>query len=148
MSTFNVLIDFSTEGIRPFESVKGSAVALQSIDYIHSSDGLPMTVGGINDGVLDDMFQENLEDPSALLENISGHALYTTPPCHPMPHSLHPWFQFRCLLWGICIDSHTLPQLRTPITANCIGLSTPFWNDLLLSCISHCIVGSIGNTDI
>ena len=44
------------------ESVEGSALSLQSVDYVHSCDGLPLGVLCVGDGITDDVFQENLEN--------------------------------------------------------------------------------------
>ncbi len=49
------------------EFVEGSALPLQSIDDIHSSDSLPLGVLSVGDSITDDILKENLEDTSGLL---------------------------------------------------------------------------------
>ena len=42
------------------ESVQGASLPLEGIDDIHGSDGLPLGVLGVGDGVTDDILQEHL----------------------------------------------------------------------------------------
>ena len=42
------------------ESVQGTSLSLQSVDNVHSSDGLPLGMLGVGDGVADDILQEHL----------------------------------------------------------------------------------------
>ena len=47
-------------GFLAAESVQGPALPLQSIDYVHGSDGLPLGMLRVGDGVADDILQEHL----------------------------------------------------------------------------------------
>ena len=60
------------------ESVEGSALPLQSIDDIHSSDSLPLGVLSVGDSIADDVLKENLEDTSGLLIDEARDTLDTT----------------------------------------------------------------------
>ena len=42
------------------ESVEGPALSLESIDYVHSGDGLPLGMLGVGDCITDNVFQEHL----------------------------------------------------------------------------------------
>ena len=60
------------------ESVQGAALTLQSIDDVHGSDGLPLSVLGVGDGVTDDVLEEHLQHTSGLLVDKTGDSLHTT----------------------------------------------------------------------
>jgi hypothetical protein len=60
------------------ESVQGAALPLESIDNIHGSDGLPLGVLGVGDGIPDDILQEDLEDSPGLLIDEARDALDTS----------------------------------------------------------------------
>merc|ERR1719433_373887 len=47
------------------KSVESTSLSLQSIDNIHSSDSLPLSMFSIGDSITDDIFQENLKDTSS-----------------------------------------------------------------------------------
>ena len=49
------------------EAVQGAALPLQSIDDVHGSDGLPLGMLGVGDGIPDDVLKEDLEDTTGLL---------------------------------------------------------------------------------
>ena len=49
------------------EAVQGAALPLQSVDDVHGSDGLPLGVLGVGDGIPDDVLKEDLEDTTGLL---------------------------------------------------------------------------------
>ena len=49
------------------ESVEGTALALQSVDDVHGSDGLSLGVLSVGDGITDDVLKEDLEDTTGLL---------------------------------------------------------------------------------
>ena len=49
------------------EAVQGAALPLQSIDDVHGSDGLPLGMLGVGDGIPDDILKEDLEDTTGLL---------------------------------------------------------------------------------
>ena len=57
------------------ESVQGTSLSFESIDYIHSGDSLPLGVLGICDGITDNVLQENLEDTTSLLVDESRDTL-------------------------------------------------------------------------
>ena len=48
------------------ESVKSSALSLESVDNVEGSDGLSLSVLGVGDGVTDDVLEEDLENTSGL----------------------------------------------------------------------------------
>ena len=52
-------------GFLTSESVESSALSFQSIDDIHSGDGLSLGVLGVGDCVSDNIFQENLENSTS-----------------------------------------------------------------------------------
>ena len=60
------------------ESVEGSALTLESIDNIHSSDSLPLGVFGVGDSITDDVLKEDLEDSTGLLIDEARDTLDTT----------------------------------------------------------------------
>ena len=41
-------------------------MTLEGIDNVHSSDGLPLGVFGVGDGITDDVLKEDLEDSTGL----------------------------------------------------------------------------------
>ena len=47
------------------ESVEGAALTFQSVDNVHGSDGLPLGVFGVGDGIPDDVLKEHLEYATA-----------------------------------------------------------------------------------
>ena len=55
-----VVSDLSTE------TVKGTALALESVDNIERGDSLALGVFSVGDGVTDDTFQEGLENTTGL----------------------------------------------------------------------------------
>ena len=59
------------------ESVQGASLALEGVDHIHGSHGLPLGVLGVGDGITDDVLKENLEDTTGLLVNKTRDALHT-----------------------------------------------------------------------
>ena len=44
------------------ETVKGTALSLESVDNIHSGDSLSLGVLSVGNSITNDVFQENLED--------------------------------------------------------------------------------------
>jgi len=60
------------------ESVKGSALSLESVDDVESSDGLSLGVLGVGDGVTDDVLEEDLEDAAGLFVDEAGDSLDAT----------------------------------------------------------------------
>ena len=57
------------------ESVQSTALALKSVDDIHSCHGLPLGVLGVGDGITDDVLEEHLQDTTGLLVDESGDTL-------------------------------------------------------------------------
>ena len=62
---FCVRLVVSTKVGLTSESVEGSALSFQSIDDIHSSDGLSFGMFGVGDSITDDIFEEDLEYSSS-----------------------------------------------------------------------------------
>ena len=65
------------------ESVQGTSLSFESIDYIHGGDSLPLGMLGICDGITDNVLQENLEDTTSLLVDESRDTLHTTTTSQP-----------------------------------------------------------------
>ena len=65
-------------GFLTSESVQSTALPLEGVHYIHGSDGLPLGMLGVGDGVTDDVLQENLEDTTGLLVDEARDTLDTT----------------------------------------------------------------------
>ena len=60
------------------ETVQGASLTLQSVDDVHGSDGLPLGVLGVGDGVTDDVLQEHLEHAAGLLVDQTRDTLDST----------------------------------------------------------------------
>merc|ERR1719284_2039063 len=60
------------------ESVEGTSLTLESIDYVHSCDGLSLSVFGGGDGITDNIFQEYLEDTSGFFVDQARDTLDTS----------------------------------------------------------------------
>ena len=63
------------------ESVQGTALALESVDNIHSCHGLPLGMLSVGDGITDNVLKENLEYTSGLFVDQAADSLYTTTTC-------------------------------------------------------------------
>lgn len=65
--------DTRSNGHRPSrlttETVKGTALALESVDNVEGSDGLALGVLGVGDGITNNTLEEGLEDTTGLLVN-------------------------------------------------------------------------------
>ena len=44
------------------KTIQGPALPLQSVDYVHGSDGLPLGVLSVGHGVADDILKEHLHN--------------------------------------------------------------------------------------
>jgi len=60
------------------ESVQGAALPLEGIDHIHGSDGLPLGMLSVGDGIPDDVLKEHLQDTPGLLVDEARDTLDTT----------------------------------------------------------------------
>jgi len=60
------------------KTVEGAALALKSIDDVHSSDGLAASVLGVGHSITDNVLEENLEDTTGLLVDQTGDTLDST----------------------------------------------------------------------
>ena len=60
------------------ESVQGTSLALEGVDDVHGSDGLPLGVLSVGDSVPDDVLEEYLEDTTGLLVDEARDTLDTT----------------------------------------------------------------------
>ena len=65
------------------ESVESTSLSLESVDDIHGSDGLPLGVLGVGDGISDNVLQEHLQNSTGLLIDESGNTLDSTTSCQP-----------------------------------------------------------------
>ena len=63
------------------EPVEGASLALERVDDVHGSDGLPAGVLGVGDRVTDHVLEEHLEDTAGLLVDEAADALDTTTAC-------------------------------------------------------------------
>ena len=57
-----ILIELSTS-----ETIDGSALSLEGVNDVHSSDGFSAGVFSVGDGVSDNAFEESLEDLSGVV---------------------------------------------------------------------------------
>ena len=60
------------------ESVQGPALSFQGVYYVHGSDGLPLGVLCVCDGITDHILQEYLQDATGLFVDESRDSLDTT----------------------------------------------------------------------
>mgnify|MGYP004185043207 FL=1 len=63
------------------ETVKGSALSLEGIDNIKSSDSLSSGVLSVGDGISDDVLKEDLKDTTGLFVDKTRDTLDTTSSC-------------------------------------------------------------------
>ena len=57
------------------KTVEGTSLPLESVDHVHGSDSLPLSVLGVGDGIPDDVLEEHLEDSAGLLVDEAGNSL-------------------------------------------------------------------------
>ena len=60
------------------ESVKCTSLALEGIDDVHGSHGLPLGMLGVGDSITDHVLQENFENTAGLLVDEAGDSLDST----------------------------------------------------------------------
>ena len=60
------------------ESVQSAALPLEGVHYVHSSDGLPLGMLGVGDGITDDTLKEHLEHTTGLFVDEARDALHST----------------------------------------------------------------------
>ena len=77
-SCFLLLRGSKTRGHLTTESVESAALSLQSVDNIHSSDGLTLGMLGVSNCITDDILEENFEYTSGLFVDESWDSLDTT----------------------------------------------------------------------
>ena len=65
------------------ETVQGAALSLESVDYVHGGDRLPLGMFGVGDGIPDDVLKENLEDSTGLLIDKSRDTLDSSTASQP-----------------------------------------------------------------
>jgi hypothetical protein len=58
------------------EAIKSLALPLESVDHVHSGDGLAASVLSVGDRVADDVLKEDLEHAAGLLVDETGDALH------------------------------------------------------------------------
>ena len=63
------------------ETVEGSALSLERVDDIESSDSLSLGVFGVHNGVADDVLEEGSENSAGLLVDVGRDSLHTTSAC-------------------------------------------------------------------
>ena len=59
------------------ESVESASLALERVDHVHGSDGLPLGVLRVGNSIPDNVLQEHLENASGLFVDESGDSLDT-----------------------------------------------------------------------
>jgi len=60
------------------ESVEGASLSFEGVDDVHGSDGLPLGVFSVSDGISDHVLQEDLKDTSGFLVDEAGNTLHST----------------------------------------------------------------------
>ena len=60
------------------ETVEGSALSLESVDDVESSDSLSLGVFGVHNRVADDVLEEGSENSAGLLVDVGRDSLHTT----------------------------------------------------------------------
>ena len=65
------------------ETVDGSSLSLEGVDYIHGGDGLSPGVLSVGDGVSDDALEEALKDLSGVIIDEGRDSLDTSSPGEP-----------------------------------------------------------------
>ena len=70
-----VLVNALVAGLLATEAVQGAALPFQCIHDVHGSDCFSLGVLAVSHRVPDDVFQENLENTSALLVDETGDSL-------------------------------------------------------------------------
>ena len=63
------------------EAVERASLPFEGIDDVHGSDGLPLGVFGVGDGIPDDVFKEDLENTTGLLVDETRDSLDPTSAC-------------------------------------------------------------------
>merc|ERR550517_2349027 len=63
------------------KAIQSTPLPLESIDNIHSSNGLPLGMLGVGDGVPDHVLQEHLQDTPGLLVDQARDSLDATHSC-------------------------------------------------------------------
>ena len=63
------------------ETVEGSALSLESVDDVESSDSLSLGVFSVHNGVADDVLEEGSENSAGLLVDVGRDSLHTTSSC-------------------------------------------------------------------
>lgn len=70
------------------ESVQGSALPLQSVDDVHSRNGLSLSVLSVCYGVSDDVLEKHFQHTSSFLVNKTGDTFYSSTPRQPSDSGL------------------------------------------------------------
>jgi hypothetical protein len=65
------------------EAVESTALSLQSVYNIHGSDGLPLSMLGVGDGITDNIFQEYFKHTTSLFINETRNTLDATTTSQP-----------------------------------------------------------------
>lgn len=65
------------------KTIQSTALALESVDDVHGSDGLPPSVLGVGDGVSDYVLEEYLEHSPRLLVDQTTYPLHSASPRQP-----------------------------------------------------------------
>ena len=66
-------------GFLTSETVKGASLTFKGIHHIHSGYRLPLGMLSVGDRVSDDIFKEDLENPTGFFIDETRNALHTTP---------------------------------------------------------------------
>jgi hypothetical protein len=73
-------------------------LSLQSVDEIHSCDGISLGVFGVRDSILDNIMQEYFQHIAGLFLNQARDALDTTTPCQTTNGFVMLWMLSRSIL--------------------------------------------------
>ena len=60
------------------EAVQSTSLAFEGVDDVHGSDGLPLGVLGVGDGITNDVLKENFENTTGLFVDQTRDTLDTT----------------------------------------------------------------------
>jgi len=99
-------VEKSIYGCSTTESVEGSALSLESVDNVHSSDGFSTSVLSVGDGISDNVLEERLEDLSGVVVDERGDSLNTTSSCESSDCGFSDSLN-RSLVGSLCVSLGT-----------------------------------------
>ena len=115
------------------ETVEGMSLPLEGVHHVHGSDGLPLGVLGVGDGVTDDVLEEDLKDAPRLLVDEAGDPLDAVPPgqapdgglSDPLKHKCTIMMSRKTALLYLDVVAKNLPMpLDSSLTQSLASLTT------------------------